>query len=201
MSVLNLAAEQAPLLFLAPSFSKAGGVTLVEELSTVHISGFRENHRRLTELLESFKQTSLVLIRAAKMASAPLPDGKSYQEIRKAQQDVLKELTDCEKILLNPDAVNVRLNPRLSKLEQFYVEAYLGELMRLNSIQGQLTDLGGNIGTSPELEVLSDFAGEVPEAKRILDAAKEDAGRVPPALRRSPKTATRRRRRSGPTPR
>ena len=70
-------------------------------------------------------------------------EGKSYQEIRKAQQDVLKELTDCEKIILNPDAVNVRLNPRLSKLEQFYVEAYLGELMRLDSIQGQLTDLGG----------------------------------------------------------
>jgi hypothetical protein len=140
----------------------------------------------LKELRESFKQTSLVLIRAAKMASAPLPDGKSYQEIRKAQQDVLKELSDCEKIILNPDAVNVRLNPRLSKLEQFYVEAYLGELMRLNSIQGQLTELGGNIGTSPELEVLVDFAGEVSEAKSTLEAATASAADVPAALRRSP---------------
>ena len=168
------------------SILKAAGVSQVEELTAEHLSSFRENHRRLTELLESFKQTSLVLIRAAKMASAPLPDGKSYQEIRKAQQDVLKELTDCEKIILNPDAVNVRLNPRLSKLEQLYVEAYLGELMRLNSIQGQLAELGGNIGKSPELEVLVDFAGEVPEAKRTFDAAKLSAGDVPAALRRSP---------------
>ena len=164
----------------------AAAVAQVEELTAEHLSSFRENHRRLTELLESFKQTSLVLIRAAKMASAPLPDGKSYQEIRKAQQDVLKELTDCEKIILNPDAVNVRLNPRLGKLEQFYVEAYLSELMRLNSIQGQLAELGSNVGTSPELEVLGDFAGEVPEAKRILGAAKESAADVPAALRRSP---------------
>ena len=168
------------------SILKAAGAAQVEDLTAEHLSSFRENHRRLTELLESFKQTSLVLIRAAKMASAPLPEGKGYQEIRKAQQDVLKELTDCEKIILNPDVVNVRLNPRLSKLEQFYVEAYLGELMRLNSIQGQIADLGTDIGTSPEFQVLEDFAGEVPEAKRTLDAAKENAGDVPATLRRSP---------------
>lgn len=168
------------------SVLKATGVGEGEELSAENLANFRENHRRLTELLESFKQTSMALIRAAKMASSPLPDGNRYQEIRKAQQDVLKELSECEQIILNPDAVNVRLNPRLNKLEQFYVEAYLEELMRLSSIQGQLTELGESLATSPELGVLTDFASEVPEATRILTGVKQRSSSIPVALRRIP---------------
>jgi hypothetical protein len=191
---MEFAGEPKPELYsddecfdwLRRSVLKASGVSQVDELGSAQLSSFKENYRRLKELLDSFKQTSMVLILAAKMASAPLPDGSQFQDIRRAQQEVLKELDDCERIILNPDIVSVRLKPRLSKLEQSYVDPYLDELMRLGAIQGQLIELSGKIPESAEFSVLADFSTDVPEAKRIADGAKGQLGAVPNRLRRSP---------------
>lgn len=165
---------------------RAAGISDVDALSAEHLTRFREAHRQWTDLEASFTRTSSILLKAAKLCSAPLPDGTGYREIAQAQEAVRKELAHCEELMLNPDGVNTRLAPRLSQLETPFVEAYLGELMRLNSLQGQVRDLTTNLANAPELEALSDFAADVPEANRILEEARQAVRRAPAALRSVP---------------
>jgi len=179
-------AEDEAFNWLRRSVLKASAVAQPDDLTAEHLERFSENHRRLSELQESFGKTSVLLLRAAKLASALLPDGAGYDEIRRAQGDVRKELEDCQRMILNPDSVNTRLAPRLNNLEQLYVESYLNELMCLDSIQGQLAKLAEDAGKTPQLEALADFAGDVPEARRVLDAALARLAGAPPQLRRPP---------------
>jgi len=164
---------------------RATGVSHAEDLTSDHLTKFRDNHRRLKELRDSFDQTSVLLIRAAKMASASLPEDKAFAPLRQAQQQVLEELRSAESLLLNPDAVNTRLAPRFSGLEALYKEAFLGELIRLDSIQAQVEDGRREAEGSAELQALDDF-GEVPEAKRIVVACRRDLAATPPRLRKAP---------------
>jgi hypothetical protein len=165
---------------------RVAGVSDVDSLSPEHLTRFREAYRQWADLEASFTRTSSILLRAAKLSSAPLPEGTGYREIAKAQEAVRKELAHCEELMLNPDGVNTRLAPRLSQLENPFVEAYLGELMRLDSLQGQVRDLKTGLANAPELEALTDFAADVPEAHRILEEARQTLCRAPAALRPVP---------------
>lgn len=165
---------------------RVAGVLDVDALSPEHLTRFREAHRQWADLEASFTRTSSILLRAAKLCSAPLPEGTVYREIAKAQEAVRKELTHCEELMLNPDGVNTRLAPRLSQLEDPFVEAYLSELMRLDSLQGEVSELKTGLARAPEFEVLTDFAADVPEAHRILEEARQAVHRAPKALRPVP---------------
>jgi hypothetical protein len=171
---------------LCRAILRAAGVSQVEDLTPDHLTRFRENHRLLAELRESFAKTSLLLIRAAKLASAPLPEKKAFREIEQAQRDLLKELEQPQDLILNPDTVNTRLTPRLATLEEPYAEAYLAELVRLASIQDQLQHVQGQAERSSELQALKDFADELPEARSLLERAREKLRSAPAKLRKSP---------------
>jgi hypothetical protein len=105
------------------------------------------------------------LLRAAKVATAPLPEGKQYRPVEKAQADVTKELQKAEELILSPDTVTTRLVPRLNQLEAIHVPAYLHELPRLDSLQAQLEDNAAEVEKSPEYGVLNDFSSDITEAE------------------------------------
>jgi hypothetical protein len=157
-----------------------------EQLTADHLNTFQRHYKQLTDLSTTFSKTSAILLRAAKLCAAPLPDDKTYAEIAKAQADVRNELAAGEELFLNPDRVNTRLMPRLKQLENPFVEAYLNELMRLDSLQGQIRELQAELAKAPELEALSDFANELTEARAALKAARECLAGAPRPLRRSP---------------
>jgi hypothetical protein len=96
---------------------KVSEVDEVEKLDTVCLTRFKTNHQRLKELRESFAKTSLMLLRAAKLAAAPLPEGKQYRPIERAQAEVKKELEKAQELILSTDTVTTRLVPRLNQLE------------------------------------------------------------------------------------
>lgn len=166
---------------------KASGVGHPDDLTGQHLSAFRDNHRRFGELEDSFGKTSVLLIRAAKFASAPLPDqGGGTGEIRKVQQEVLKELESAEELMLNPDSASTRLKPRFDRLEGLYTEAFLSDLIRLDSLQGQLDELCAEAKKSNELQALTDFASDVPEAQHNLRACHRSLDGLPSRLRKAP---------------
>jgi len=165
---------------------RASGAAQAEDLTADHLVRFRDNCRAFRELRQSFERTSLLLIRAARMASAPLPDEPAFSELKQAQDDVLRELENLQVLILNPDTMNTRLTPRFSTLEGLYKEAFLNELVRLDSVQGQLEEVSQNVGRSAELQVLADFAPDLPEADRLLDFCRRALAAVPPRLRKAP---------------
>jgi hypothetical protein len=165
---------------------KASGASETTELKSDHLTRFRENHQGLKELQESFDKTSVLLIRAAKLASAPLPEGREFKEIERAQRDVLKELDKAEDLILNPDTVTTRLDPRLKHLEDLYIPAYLDELLKLDSLQSELEDCAKGVQSSEEMQALADFSSDVSEAKRLQDHCLEEAKNAPQRLRRCP---------------
>jgi len=177
--------QQEAIETLCRAVVRATGVPHPDHLSAQHLAKFRDNHRRLKELRDSFDKTSVLLIRAAKMASASLPEDKAFAPLRQAQQEILEELSSAESLLLNPDAVNTRLAPRFSGMEALYKEAFLSELIRLDSIQAQVEDGRREAEGSAELQALDDF-GEVPEARRIAVACRSDLAAIPLRLRKAP---------------
>ena len=164
---------------------KAGGVAETSALTSTHLTTFRENHRRLSELRGSFDSTRTVLLRAARLARAPLPDGAGFKEIEKAQNEVLKELEKVADLVVNQDTLTTRLGPRLSVLEDAYIPAYLDGLMTLDGLQGEIEDAADKARSSAELRVLAEFS-EVSEARRLIDKLKGDLDKLPRALRRRP---------------
>jgi len=164
-------------------------VAHVEEpghLTGDHLNTFQTRYKQWTDLKARFAKTSAILLRGAKLCTAPLPDGKAYAEIARAQEAVRKELAGAEELILNPDRVNTRLLPRLKQLEDLFVEAYLSELMRLDSLQGRIRQLQLELAKAPELETLSDFATELTEARVALEAAQQAIAGAPRPLRCSP---------------
>lgn len=164
---------------------RASGVFEPSALTSTHLTTFRENYRRLAELRGSFDSTRTVLLRAARLARAALPDGAGFKEIEKAQNEVLEELEKVADLVVNQDTVTTRLGPRLRRLEEAYIPAYLDALMMLDGLQSEIEDAANKARSSVELQVLAEFS-EVSEAQRLSGQAKEDLGNLPRALRRRP---------------
>jgi hypothetical protein len=191
---MDFAEESRPKVFeerevfdsLCRAVLAAAQVKEVGEITADHTTTFKSNHRRLKELQDSFAKTSLLLIRAAKLARAPLPEDSSFREIEQAQKEVMKQLESAADLVLNPDTVNTRLVPRLTQLEQLYVPAYLNELMRLEVLQNELAELAELIRDSDEIKAIVDFAGEVQEAKDIVEECQAQLQSLPPRLRKQP---------------
>lgn len=154
-------------------------------MTSTHLTTFRENHHRLAELRSSFYSTRTVLLRAARLARVALPDGAGFKEIEKAQKEVLKELEKVADLVVNQDTVTTRLGPRLRRLEEAYIPAYLDELMMLNGLQDEIDDAADKARSSGELRVLAEFS-EVSEAKHLSDKLKADLSNLPRTLRRHP---------------
>jgi hypothetical protein len=164
----------------------AAGVASVEELTSSHLTTFRENVRRLKELRERFTDTRTLLLRAARLANAPLPpDNAATVEIGRAQQEVQKELQNAPDLIINPDTVQTRLLPRLEKLEKSYVPAYLDNLMALQASQADVESAANGILGGDPLRVLQQLS-TVTEAKSAARTLRESASTRPPRLRRSP---------------
>ena len=171
---------------LRRSVIKVSEVDEVEKLDGACLTRFKTNHQRLKELRESFGKTSLLLLRAAKLAAAPLPEGKQYRPIAKTQVEVKKELEKAADMVLSPDTVTTRLDPRVKQLEADYVPAYLDELVRLDSLQTELDGIAAEVEKSPELDVLSDFSSDVTEAETRRQQCQDAVAGVPPRLRKLP---------------
>jgi hypothetical protein len=137
-------------------------------------------------LRTSFGKTSGVLLRAAKLGSAPVPDTKSCKEIRKAQQQVLAELETANELILNPDTVKTRLEPRLENLEGCYVPAYVDALVELDTVQGELDEAARSAVSSKDLAALKDFASELAEAENCVERFNAELAGLPKRLRPSP---------------
>jgi hypothetical protein len=169
-------------LFAATDVKEAG------ELTSDHLVTFRSNHRRLKELQESFAKTSLLLLRAAKLARAPLPEGPDFKAIREAQRELLKELQNAADLILSPDSVNTRLEPRLQVLEELYVPTYLDKLIELEGLQNEMEEYSELVRQSDELKSLTDFAQDISEAKDIMKECRASFSSLPERLRRKPES-------------
>ena len=157
-----------------------------QQLTPEHLNTFRVHYRQLTDLKAAFGKTSAILLRAAKLCAAPLPEDKAYAGIASAQADVRKELEDVEQLILNPDRVNTRLQPHLKQLENVFSESFLNELMRLDSLQGQIQQLQSELMKSEALKALSDFATELTEARDALEEARQAIHAAPRRIRPAP---------------
>lgn len=163
----------------------AAGVKEGSELTSTHLTTFREHHRRLLGLRRSFETTRAILLRAARLARAPLPDSGEMKAVRRAQSEVLSELKKVADLVVNSDTVNTRLVPRLQHLEEVYVPAYLDALITFATLQGELERARATVEHSQELRVLSEFR-QLSEARRIIEKLQQDLANLPPALRRNP---------------
>jgi hypothetical protein len=160
------------------------GVTETVALTSTHLTTFKENWQRLAELRGSFGTTRSVLLRAARLGRAQLPDA-APKEIARAQKEVLIELEKVADLVVSPDTVNTRLVPRLQRLEESYVPAYLDALMTLASFQDELTDAAATALGGAELRVLSEF-DQSSEARAQLAKTRQLLAGIPRALRGRP---------------
>jgi hypothetical protein len=165
---------------------KVAGVEEPDSLTPEHLATFKKNFKGLAELRTSFGKTSGVLLRAAKLGSAPVPDEQICKEIWKAQQQVLAELETADELILNPDTVKTRLEPRLENLEGCYVPAYVDALLELDTVQGELEDAAACAAGSKELAALNDFASELAEAQKCVERFSGEVAGIPKRLRPSP---------------
>lgn len=190
---LEFADEDRPAAFeaddtfqvLCRAVLKVGGVAETSGLTSTHVTTFRENQRRLAELRNAFDSTRTVLLRAARLARAVLPKSNDFKEIGKAQVEVLAELERVADLVVNQDTVTTRLSPRLRRLEEAYVPAYLDGLMTLDGLQGEIDDVGASAQRSGELRVLGEFS-DLSEARCLVEKVKEALANLPRALRRRP---------------
>lgn len=161
-------------------------MTDASELTSTHLTTFRENFRQLKELKESFEATRSSLLRAARLGRAPLPEDRlDLKTVGSAQAEVLKELEKVADLITNPDTVQTRLQPRLDRLEQAYVPEYLDELQQLDTIQQEIETIAAGLGGCDERRVLSTFT-KIPEAKGLLSRIDEAVRAAPVRLRSSP---------------
>ena len=165
---------------------KLANVEDPDSLTTDHLATFKKNFKALVELRTSLGGTSGVLLRAAKLANAPMPENSSYKAIRRAQQQVLTELQDAHQLILNPDTVRTRLQPRLEDMEGLFLPAYLDALVELDTTQRQLEKVARSSQTSKEMAALQDFASELAEAEKRVGQFNEEVASLPKGLRPSP---------------
>lgn len=163
----------------------ASDVTETAALTSTHLTTFQENRERLAQLRGSFETTRSVLLRAARLGRAPLPESGAVQEIERLQAEVLAELEKVADLVVSPDTVNTRLVPRLQRLEEAYVPAYLDALMMLASLQDEVTDAVSKVEGSADLRVLAEFK-QFAEASAQVEKVRALLRRGPKPLRRKP---------------
>lgn len=179
-------ADEEVYLAVCRAVLKVAGVDAPDGLTPEHLKAFKKNFKGLAELRTSFSKTSSVLLRAAKLSSAPVPDDKTCKEIRKAQKQVLTELETANELILNPDTVKTRLEPRLENLEGCYVPIYVDALVDLDAIQTELDESASSALGSKELAALKDFSGELAEAEKCVERFCSELAGLPKRLRTSP---------------
>lgn len=158
----------------------------VKDLTSDHLSAFRERRRGWLELVERFGKTSVKLQRAARLAGAPVPEGPAWKEIRKAQKEITTELQKAAELVLDPDKAAVRLDSKLDRLGKDYVDMYVEELVRLGTAQAEVNQACEDAEAGGDLPVLEDLTGEVPEARRLRNAVRDEVTNAPRALRGIP---------------
>ena len=178
--------DQEVYLAVCRAVIKVAGVDDPDSLTAEHLKTFKKSFKGLAELRTTFGKTSGVLLRAAKLGSAPVPDDKSCKEIRKAQQQVLAELEAANELILNPDTVKTRLEPRLENLEGCYVPAYVDALVELDTAQRELEEAATTAESLGELAALKDFASELAEAEKCVERFNGELAGLPKRLRPSP---------------
>jgi len=162
------------------------GVDEPGKLTSAHLTAFKDNYRQLRDLRASFEATRSTLLRSARLGRAQLAEPhKGIRDVARAQSDVLSELNNVNQLVVSPDTVHTRLQPRLEKLEQAYVPAYLDELIALDSVQTELETLAANVGACDEIRVLKALS-VVPESKQLAAQALAAGGSVALRLRRKP---------------
>lgn len=160
-------------------------VTETAALTSTHLTTFKENRERLAQLRGSFETTRSVLLRAARLGRAQLPESAAVKEIERAQAEVLAELDKVADLVVSPDTVNTRLVPRLQRLEEAYVPAYVDALMTLASLQDEVNDAASKAEGSAELRVLAEFE-QFAEAGTQIRKARELIRSIPKPLRQRP---------------
>lgn len=160
------------------------GVGSVDEMTPDHLDQFRENYRRLKELRNASDKTALVLRRAARFARVPLPGGRKFKDVVDAQKTLSGELEHPEKLVLDPDAINARLDPVLRQMVDLYVPCYLDVLMELDTLQAEIDDVKKAAESSDEVGTLEDFAADVPEAASQMKGLTDLLASLPRRLRR-----------------
>lgn len=98
---------------------------------------------------------------------------------------MLPELETANELILNPDTVKTRLEPRLENLEGCYVSAYLDALVEFDTAQGELEEAACNAENSKDLAALKDFASELTEAGKCVERFKGELASLPKRLRPS----------------
>jgi hypothetical protein len=170
---------------------KVAQVNEIDDLNAAHLSRFRDYFRQWSQLRASFDKTSAMLLRAARLSSAEIPTSKKYEYIANLQNTVRSELAECEQMILNPERVNSRLAPRLTSLEEPFLEGFLADLGALENAQRQLNDAAANVSKSVDTQILRDFADDLSQAKDLLDQVTAAASEVPRALRSMPEDTDR----------
>jgi hypothetical protein len=170
---------------LCRAVQTVSGVSDTDALTSTHLTTFKENRQRLARLRDSFEATRTVLLRAARLARAQVPETAEMKEVDRAQKEVLTELEKVAELVVSPDTVNTRLVSRLQRLEDAYVPEYLDALMTLASLQDELSEERTKADGSTELSVLSEFSAFA-EARTQIERTRQLLGNLPPALRRRP---------------
>ena len=161
------------------SVLKVAEVQNSQDLEEGHFEKFRESFGGLTELRLSFNKTRELLLRAARLSSAAVPDRKPFKEIIKFQKSVLDELKSAKELILSPDRVSTRLLPRLERLEKAYLPAYENALWNLDALQTELGEKAKKVETSDPVKALQDFSGDVQEARKALEQCKTELRQIP----------------------
>jgi hypothetical protein len=178
--------DQEVYLAVCRAVLKVAEVNDPDGLTGEHLKTFKKNFKGLAELRTSFGKTSGVLLRAAKLGSAPVPDDKNCKEIRKAQQQVMAELETANELILNPDTVKTRLEPRVENLVSVYVPAYVEALAELDTVQGELEEAADSAANSNEVAALKEFASELAEAEKCVERFNGQLDSLPNRLRPGP---------------
>jgi hypothetical protein len=165
---------------------KAAGVAHGGEMEEAHFIRFKENFQKLTELQQSFKKTSASLLQASRLAYAPLGEAESFKSIAKVQEDVRVELAHPEELILSPDRVTTRLRPRIDTLENTYIPLYVEQLMHLGELQRSIEQMRSAADRCPELQMLADFAADLPAAAERVEVCKKTLDAAPERLRQTP---------------
>jgi hypothetical protein len=190
---MQFAEEKRPEVFdseeifdaLRRAATSVSGVSDTASLTSEHLTTFKENLQRLTQLKDSFEATRLILIRAARLARALLPATSAMREVEHMQSEVLDELANVADLVVNPDTVNTRLLPRLQRLEDAYIPTYLDELMTLATLTRELLEATARAEGSADLRVVTEF-GNFTEAGALVARLRRQISNAPKAIRRDP---------------
>lgn len=161
-------------------------IEAIDGLTPGHLDTFRDNYRRLRELRNASDKTAHVLMRAARFVQAGVPSARKYKDIAEARKALKAELDHADDLILDPDAMNARLDPALKAMVDRYVPAYLDALMELDAAQGDLDTAKKAAREGTDWKVLADFEEHVADAAKLVSSLSSLLDGLPARLRRSP---------------